>query len=201
MTLLPYDDYAITPWRNGGGVTREIARGTASGEGADGDFAWRLSMATVAADGPFSRFPGIERTLSIVDGDGVVLVVDGRELHATRAGDPVVFDGGAATTSRLLGAEVTDLNVMVRRGAARARVRRIAMPDGHAESAVERGHEAFVVALGDGLEVTCPDEAPVRLGRRDTVRLRPVSDEPDGCSALLSAAGHGEALWVDLITH
>ncbi|MEH0072431.1 HutD family protein [Pannonibacter sp. Pt2-lr] len=59
------------PWKNGGGITHELAvfPETAGLE----DFGWRLSMAEVASDGPFSAFTGIHRTLALVDGAGIGL--------------------------------------------------------------------------------------------------------------------------------
>ena len=62
-------------WKNGGGVTREIV---ASPEGAPLDaFDWRVSLADVSADGPFSSFPGVDRTLTVVEGAGMDLMVGG----------------------------------------------------------------------------------------------------------------------------
>ena len=72
------------PWKNGGGTTVEIAVFPA-GAGFDG-FDWRLSMADVVADGPFSAFPDIDRTLVLIDGPGLVLDVAGEphRLDAAR---------------------------------------------------------------------------------------------------------------------
>ena len=49
-------DVKASPWKNGGGVTREIAKGAAAGP--DDDWGWRISIAEVERDGPFSTFPG-----------------------------------------------------------------------------------------------------------------------------------------------
>ncbi len=105
------------PWKNGGGVTREIA--VAAGE----MFAWRLSMASVNASGPFSDFTGYERTLVILRGDGFTLTfADGREeiLEPLR---PLVFDGGEIVSCQLQGGPVTDFNLMVARDRARGALR------------------------------------------------------------------------------
>ncbi len=69
MRILRAADHKRMPWKNGGGETVEIA--VAPQDAALGDFDWRISMATVAADGPFSIFPGIDRTLSILSGSGM----------------------------------------------------------------------------------------------------------------------------------
>ena len=77
MRVLRAENYRRMPWKNGGGETVEIA---VSPEGAGlGDFDWRVSMARVEADGLFSVFPGVDRTLSILEGEGMVLDIEGRE--------------------------------------------------------------------------------------------------------------------------
>ena len=61
--LLRNSDHRRMPWKNGGGETVEVI---VHPEGASlSDFGWRVSMATVASDGPFSVFPGIDRTLAV----------------------------------------------------------------------------------------------------------------------------------------
>ena len=103
------------PWKNGGGETVEVI---VHPQGADfTDFGWRVSMATVAADGPFSVFPGIDRTLALLSGEGMALSVEGLgERLLTPASAPLAFPADAPTAARLTGGPVTDLNVMTRRG-------------------------------------------------------------------------------------
>ena len=102
------------PWRNGGGVTWQIA---ASPEGADvAAFDWRLSMAEVAADGPFSAFPGIDRTLTLIEGAGLTLDFGGAVVRLAPGDAPLSFPGEAPVTGRLIAGPVIDLNVMTRRG-------------------------------------------------------------------------------------
>ncbi len=112
------------PWKNGGGSTTQIV---SQPEGATLDaFDWRVSMARVETDGPFSLFPQIDRTLAILDGEGVVLEVEGRaQITVTGAGRPARFPGDRPTHARLIGGPVTDLNVMSRRGRFRHRLARI----------------------------------------------------------------------------
>lgn len=119
------------PWKNGGGTMWDIAVSPA-GAGLD-DFHWRLSMAEVASDGPFSNFPGIDRTIGILAGDGLVLEIDGRApVTLTPASAPYAFPGDAATTGRRLGETVLDLNLMVRRAAAPASLSRHAITEARA---------------------------------------------------------------------
>lgn len=106
-------DLAAQPWKNGGGVTREIGAHP-PGAGMDG-FDWRLSLADVASDGPFSAFPGIDRTLTVIDGAGLDLDFGGGTI-ALPPGQPLSFPGEAQVSARLTDGAITDLNVMTRRG-------------------------------------------------------------------------------------
>lgn len=115
MRLLRNTDQRRMPWKNGGGETIEVIVHP-PGAGLS-DFGWRVSMATVASDGPFSIFPGIDRTLAVLSGDGMALFIEGLgERRLTPASAPLAFPADAATTARLSGGPVTDLNVMTRRG-------------------------------------------------------------------------------------
>ncbi|TCR06156.1 hypothetical protein EDF70_101109 [Neorhizobium sp. JUb45] len=80
-------------------------------------FDWRISMATVSEDGPFSVFDGIDRTLSILEGAGMALLVDGCEpVLLTQTSAPHPFPADAPTMAKLADGTITDLNVMTRRG-------------------------------------------------------------------------------------
>ncbi|MGL6210245.1 MAG: HutD/Ves family protein, partial [Paracoccaceae bacterium] len=81
------DDYKLMPWANGRGVTTELIRVE-----RDGALDWRLSMAQVVEDGPFSRLPGIARNLTVIEGPGFDLVGPGVRL-AARPLEPVAFSG------------------------------------------------------------------------------------------------------------
>lgn len=108
------------PWRNGGGTTREVVS-QPSGTTFD-DFEWRVSIATIVADGPFSAFPGVDRTIMLLAGDGVRLQCPGLDHVLDAVGEPFAFSGDRAIDSTLLGGESTDLNVMTRRARCRAEV-------------------------------------------------------------------------------
>lgn len=115
MKTLRASDHRQMPWKNGGGVTTEIA--VAPPLASVADFDWRISMATVASDGPFSRFDGIDRTLTVLSGEGLELTVEGAPLvRLTPAGKPYPFPGDAAALAKLIAGPVTDFNVMTRRG-------------------------------------------------------------------------------------
>ena len=114
-------DIVPTPWKNGGGATREIACWPA-GTGLD-SFDWRISVATIAADGAFSVFAGIDRSITLLSGDGVLLHGE----HGTHRIDqklvPFAFAGETPIRATLLGGASDDFNVMTRRGRCRADVK------------------------------------------------------------------------------
>lgn len=124
MRILRAADYKVMPWKNGLGATTEIAV-SPEHDGLDA-FAWRVSMAQVTRDGPFSSFPGVDRTLLVLTGNGIVLDVDGRQpATLTRDSAPYPFAGDATTKATLIHGPIVDLNVMVRRGVVRSDVQRI----------------------------------------------------------------------------
>jgi environmental stress-induced protein Ves len=103
------------PWKNGGGETIELAVSPQSA--AFEDFDWRLSAAHVACDGPFSRFPGVDRTLGVTSGSRMTLAMPDRsDLTLTPRSLPLEFSGELAIEAKLLNGPVDDLNVMTRRG-------------------------------------------------------------------------------------
>jgi uncharacterized protein len=116
-------DVAPVPWRNGGGVTRELAVSPGQGE-----WQWRMSVAEVESNGPFSRFDGIDRWFAVLEGAGVQLEVQGQTQRLTHDSAPFYFDGGAATDCTLLNGRTQDFNLMVRRGSTPARMLRINTP-------------------------------------------------------------------------
>ncbi|VTU12941.1 Various environmental stresses-induced protein [Variovorax sp. SRS16] len=116
------DALPVTPWKNGGGTTQEIACGPPGT--TLGDFGWRVSIATIAAAGPFSVFAGTDRSIMLLEGDGVRLRSrDGRIDHRLEAlHRPFAFPGDTAIDCALLGGASSDFNVMTRRGQWRAEV-------------------------------------------------------------------------------
>ena len=123
MRALRADGYRHMPWKNGGGETAEIA---IAPTGADVDsFDWRISMARVASDGPFSRFVGIDRTLTIIEGTGLHLSIEGRLVDLTCNSEPFSFRGEATTHATRIDGSVADLNVMTRRDRFTHRVMRL----------------------------------------------------------------------------
>ncbi|MEO6954519.1 MAG: HutD family protein [Polyangia bacterium] len=112
MRVIRHANLVPAPWKNGGGSTTTIA---VEPQGASlDDFDWRISLATIDRDGPFSSFPGIDRSLALVEGGGVELDVAGRRVVLGQ--DVLEFPGELAVTAKLHGGSTTDFNVMTRRG-------------------------------------------------------------------------------------
>lgn len=108
-TRFCYADLPVSRWRNGGGETREIV----SYPPGEADFAWRASIATLAHDGDFSRFPGIDRVITLLRGDEVRLSAPDTP-HRLKPLQPWRFPGEWAIHAALQG-ESEDFNIMTRR--------------------------------------------------------------------------------------
>lgn len=122
LQITPLAGAPPQPWRNGGGVTRELLAWPAAA--ASADWLLRVSVAQIDSDGPFSGFAGIERWFAVVAGAGVVLQFGGQAHQLTPHSEPLCFDGVAAPGCRLLGGTTLDLNLMLRREAGRGSLQR-----------------------------------------------------------------------------
>ncbi|GAA1499129.1 HutD/Ves family protein [Paeniglutamicibacter kerguelensis] len=119
-TVIAYSGISPAPWRNGGGVTRQIVSGKlgvlGTLEAVPGDgWDWRLSIADVESEGPFSAFAGMTRILTVIEGEGLAINIDGVEQRLGRY-EPLQFDGGAATSSTLPAGPIRDFNLITRSG-------------------------------------------------------------------------------------
>jgi environmental stress-induced protein Ves len=154
--LIPYASLQATPWKNGGGSTTEIAIAP-PGAGFE-EFDWRISLATIAIDGPFSVFPGIDRTLALVDGPGVALDIDGKDRFLLCDEDPVFeFRGEREIIATVGGAPTTDFNVMTRRARCHHRLGRRTL-EGKSEFAPRGDITILFLAEGEGLSVSSDNE-------------------------------------------
>lgn len=99
-------DLVETPWKNGGGITRNVAEH----RDANGPL-WRLSIADVDGDGAFSSFPGLTRVLTVIRGDGMVLHGPEGDMQADYA-RPVRFDGGVQVRATLTQGPIRNFNLM-----------------------------------------------------------------------------------------
>jgi uncharacterized protein len=169
MRLLPAVGHRVMPWKNGGGETREIV---AWPEGAGLDsFGWRISAATVASNGPFSVFPGIDRTLAILEGEGMDLAIGGGEWQRlAKSSPPLRFSCDLPAKARLVAGPVLDLNVMTRRSAFDHRVARL-----HSGFSQPHSGETTVIFCARGrIAVECAGKV-ISLGALDCAILDPAS--------------------------
>jgi environmental stress-induced protein Ves len=160
LEILRAADRPAIAWKNGGGITHDVAV-SPPGLAWDG-FDWRISIAKIAAGGPFSRFPGIDRRLVVLDGK-VALTVEGREaVMLDPDSDPLDFPGEAAVDAALVGGPSMDMNVMTRRGRFVSRIsRRSAMKLTISASVT------IIVAMGD---LTVANRSgPQRMGALDAL--------------------------------
>jgi environmental stress-induced protein Ves len=146
MQVLRSSEYRRMPWKNGAGETIEVAISPASAN-LD-DFEWRISMAAVPSSGPFSIFPGVDRTLSILEGDGLRMQVDGADtVELTRAAAPFAFPADVPVHASLIDKPVADLNVMTRRRAYSHVVRRVPV---HATQRLTTKADVFAMLCHSG---------------------------------------------------
>jgi uncharacterized protein len=157
MQVLTPESFTAMPWKNGGGVTHEIAK-----EERDGRLVWRLSIATVASDGPFSAFHGLARILTVLSGAGLVL----RSPEGVMVAEPlrpVRFSGDLPVTGERIAGDVRDLNVIFD---ARVIAAAVTHTVGPAELATDPGQHLALLCLSGRVladDVTIPQGA-VALG-------------------------------------
>ncbi len=187
IRILAARDRVVMPWKNGGGVTREIAV-FPPGAGLD-IFDWRVSMATVSAGGPFSLFPGVDRVLAVLEGELTLRFEGGPTLRLSAASPPAAFPGDVPARAETPPGPVTDLNVMTRRGRVYAAVTRLDFEGG---SVVGAAWRTLILAVHGGLRVG-HGGAVHALKRFDAVLVEQAAGEP----IRLEAAGSGSAYRID----
>ena len=179
MEIIRYAELKAQPWRNGGGVTRDVARrpkpgaepGAAdAGTAQDGAWDWRVSIAEVSKAGAFSAFPGMDRVLTVIEGELLVLSVDGAE-HPLEKYRPFRFSGDADSAGTLPTGDIRDLNVFTRTGSFKGYTSII-------ELSKKRAHPVFEGQFGillQGQATVSPGDAepeaagPETLNRYDAV--------------------------------
>lgn len=122
--MIHLNDIPPSPWRNGGGVTRELI----AWPGAD-NWRWRMSVAEVAQSGPFSKFDGVQRWFAVLTGAGVRLTLGAQgseQAHTlTQTSAPLCFDGEQPVACTLTDGATQDFNLMLRTGQGKAHMGRV----------------------------------------------------------------------------
>lgn len=154
-------DYLTRPWRNGGGVSHEIAWHPEED--------WRLGLAEIVRDGPFSDYSGFDRTLTIAEGRGLWL--NEHALDST----PFTFRGEEAIVARVTTGPLVVVNAITRRSRMGHEVRRLP-----ALGPLDRAD--FAVALGGTVRLGGEALAPLDAFRLDGARVELGGD--DGAEVL-----------------
>jgi len=185
MIVLREADYVTVPWKNGGGLTREILKvppDTAA-------FDWRLSLATIEEPGPFSAFDGYDRTLVLVRGAGVELDFGSQGRAVLRVpGQLAAFDGAWPTSCTLIDGPSSDLNLIVSKARAesRARLIRVATPELLHTAGWE---ETLICCITGAVQIEDVDGQIVTLSGADVARCTPddgvLTCAPDGTAPAL----------------
>jgi environmental stress-induced protein Ves len=191
--VIHFNDLPATPWKNGGGVTVELL---AAPQGATiANFDFRISVATVSQDGPFSVFPGIDRTLALVDGEGLTLHMEGGRAVTVDAGNPSFsFAGEAGIHATVNDGTTMDFNVMSHRGRCSHELE-ICELGAHQQFTPKGDFSLLFVAKAGGTRITLArlGMPPATLDQFDTVLLDP--------SKTYDMAGPGSTLFiVDIFT-
>src|SRR5471030_962102 len=160
--LITAETLPSMPWKNGGGTTREVLKFPASA--TIDTFDWRISLAAVATSGPFSIFPGVDRTMIVTDGEGLELDDMHDRISLRRSDEPFFFHGEVPYRASLVDGPIADLNVMTRR----ARYAHSARRYRNADTSIDRGVARVIVSLSYRLICTVGTEA-IALTRLDSL--------------------------------
>ncbi len=201
-TRLHPADYHEMPWRNGGGSTTEVAIEPAGATLQSSEpFLWRLSMARVEQDGPFSPFAGYDRTLVLLSGAGAHLDFGPAAAPATLAAPlaTVAFAGEWATTCRLLAGPVHDFNVMVDRKRGTAQVEALTLPAGSHASVLLRGHTGLLFVVHGAITAQLGDAPPGKpVATLETERFDRNVKGPPTAVTLHAPDGPAQLVWIDI---
>jgi environmental stress-induced protein Ves len=165
MEIVRFASLKPEPWRNGGGVTRQLASQSGAESAQDGSWDWRVSIADVSKAGDFSPFPGMERVLTVVEGELLLLTVDGAEQPLEKY-RPFRFPGGAATQASLPTGDIRDLNVITRAGSFKGYTSIIELSKKRAQPIFEG---SFGILLQGQATVADAVKEPEPLARYDAV--------------------------------
>ncbi|WP_339544942.1 HutD/Ves family protein [Pseudomonas sp. RA_35y_Pfl2_P32] len=183
LKVLRAADYPRMPWKNGGGSTEEITRD--AGTGLDG-FGWRLSIADIGESGGFSTFAGYQRVITVLQGAGMCLTVDGQDTRPLLPLDPFAFSGESQVSCTLLGGAIRDFNLIYSPQRYSARLQWLAGEQRFFTAA----HCVLVFSVTEQLQVQLGDNFQ-QLGRHDCLQL-------DANNQMLEVASNGACCVIEL---
>ncbi|MBL8858352.1 MAG: HutD family protein [Planctomycetes bacterium] len=180
VLLLAPDEARVVPWKNGRGVTHELALWPPNANFERGEFDWRISKAVVESSGEFSVFPDHERILVVTAGGGLMLTHEDSERSVrVRPLDPYSFDGAWRTHAELARGSVSDFNVLTRRGVVRADVAALQLGLRRARETLPAGHAFAHVLSGELVARVIGEEDPFELAAGDSLWLSELAAEED----------------------
>jgi environmental stress-induced protein Ves len=164
------DQWRGMQWRNGRGFTHEVLV-VGRGQSPDPEFLWRVSVATISADGPFSTYPGYDRTITLLDGAGMTLDISERgRVVIDEQHHPFSFSGDWHVQAALLAGPTRDLNIISDRSKVSQETTLLELGRDPAELG-RAGREVFVFVIAGSVKVRAGDGAGVGLDVHDSVRL------------------------------
>jgi len=184
LNVLRAANYPRMPWKNGGGSTEEITRD--AGVGLEG-FGWRLSIADIGESGGFSSFAGYQRIITVLQGAGMTLTVDGQDTRPLLPLDPYAFSGASHVTCALLDGPIRDFNLIYAPDRYSARLQWL---EGE-QRFFSQASSVVVFSVADQVQVRTGHGEPQVLGRHDCLQL-------DGNAGLLEMAVSGQCCVIEL---
>lgn len=166
LEIISAKSFTTTFWKNGKGQTTELA----ISEGGNLDnFDWRLSIATVAEDGPFSNFKGYDRNLVLIEGNGLTLTHD--VIHTDRLAqilDFATFDGGSHTQGEIINGTIKDFNIMTARSRCSAKVNTY---KSETSISITTSDLTFIYSLSNDTEITLNDGTKHKAAKGDLAKI------------------------------
>ncbi|PWC37478.1 HutD family protein [Azospirillum sp. TSO35-2] len=192
ITRLTPADHRRVPWKNGQGVTTELAVEPLDDAAGQGRFLWRVSIADVTVAGPFSAFPGYDRLIAVVEGAGMRLSVDGAPPVERRRLEPAfAFPGEAAVWCEPTAGPIRDVNLMLDRAGATGALTLLAGAGHPVSSHRAQGDALLIHALAGTVAVTPDGGESVTLPAGHSLLLR-------GLAAQVEVAADAEAVCAEV---
>lgn len=147
MKNLSRENYLVTPWKNGQGITSQIAISPSSATLSELNFDWRISSAKIASSNEFSQFPGFQRILTVIKGQGLKL-----NQYILKPFEFYQFDGNKKIHCEMIGGEVEDLGVIYNSQKVKAEMKLVT----GRKLNITSGHH-FLFSNGEYFEINQPE--------------------------------------------
>jgi environmental stress-induced protein Ves len=194
-SLIRKQDYRIVKWKNGRGQSFEIALFPPEAVFPNDPFIWRLSLAEVTENGPFSEFPGYDRYLTLVEGTSVKLDFQEQRPKVTlKRGDLHHFSGELKASAEQVLTTITDLNLLYKRQEVRAHFEVIQISNKPRSFHLE-GRIAFLFVVSGPITATIyPGEHKSVVREQNTLQINLPNNQSEGDSLVLLESEKPDAL-------